>query len=58
MISNGCNQPLLAHCTNRIKIQNLFVRLGEYDFTVYNETRSRDFRVSEIRIHSDFDATT
>lgn len=47
-----------AHCSNRIKIQDLFVRLGEYSFEMVNETRTRDFRVSEIRQHYDFDAAT
>jgi serine protease 56 len=47
-----------AHCSNRIRIQDLFVRLGEYSFEMANETRARDFRVSEIRQHVDFDAST
>lgn len=47
-----------AHCSNRIRIQELFVRLGEYSFEMTNETRTRDFRVSEIRQHIDFDAST
>lgn len=47
-----------AHCSNRIKIQELFIRLGEYSFETANETRTRDFRVAEIRQHSDFDAAT
>jgi serine protease 56 len=47
-----------AHCTMNHKVNDLYVRLGEYDFTRYNETRSRDFRVVEIRQHVDFDATT
>ena len=47
-----------AHCSNRIKIQDLYVRLGEYSFEQANETRTRDFRVVEIRQHLDFDAAT
>jgi uncharacterized protein with GYD domain len=47
-----------AHCTMNYKVTDLYVRLGEYDFTRYNETRARDFRVMEIRQHADFDATT
>lgn len=47
-----------AHCSNRIRIQDLFVRLGEYSFDAANETRSRDFRVEEIRQHADFDMAT
>ncbi|EDS33503.1 tryptase gamma [Culex quinquefasciatus] len=44
-----------AHCVLNLKINQFLVRLGEYDFTRYNETRSRDFRVTEIRSHADFD---
>ncbi|XP_055636250.1 proclotting enzyme-like [Toxorhynchites rutilus septentrionalis] len=47
-----------AHCMLNLKINQFLVRLGEYDFTQYNETRSRDFRVTEIRSHSDFDPVT
>ncbi|XP_055588878.1 venom protease-like [Uranotaenia lowii] len=44
-----------AHCVLNLKLNQFMVRLGEYDFTQYNETRSRDFRVTEIRSHADFD---
>ncbi|XP_058061841.1 venom protease-like [Anopheles bellator] len=44
-----------AHCVVNLKLANFVVRLGEYDFKEYNETRYRDFRVTEIRIHSEFD---
>lgn len=47
-----------AHCTNNLKPHDLFVRLGEYDFSTKDETRARDFRVSEIREHSEFDPIT
>lgn len=47
-----------AHCSNRIRVEDLYVRLGEYSFDSANETRTRDFRVSEIRQHIDFDITT
>ncbi|XP_053692969.1 proclotting enzyme-like [Sabethes cyaneus] len=47
-----------AHCVLNLKITQFLVRLGEYDFTQYNETRSRDFRVTEIRSHVDFDPVT
>ncbi|XP_055542185.1 proclotting enzyme-like [Wyeomyia smithii] len=47
-----------AHCVLNLKINQFLVRLGEYDFTQYNETRSRDFRVTEIRSHVDFDPVT
>lgn len=47
-----------AHCSNRIKIQDLYIRLGEYSFEMANETRTRDFRVAEIRQHAEFDSAT
>jgi secreted trypsin-like serine protease len=47
-----------AHCVYQLKLNQVTVRLGEYDFTRYNETRSRDFKPSEFRIHADFDPIT
>lgn len=47
-----------AHCTQRLRPDEIFVRLGEYNFRLYNETRSRDFRVTDIRQHLDFDPST
>lgn len=47
-----------AHCMQRLRIDDIYVRLGEYNFRTYNETRARDFRVVDIRAHLDFDATT
>ncbi len=47
-----------AHCTYNYYADEIFVRLGEYDFRVFNETRFRDFRVADIRQHIDFDGTT
>jgi serine protease 56 len=47
-----------AHCTNRIKIQDLWIRLGEYSFETVWETRAKSFRAAEIRIHSDFNTAT
>lgn len=47
-----------AHCTYKYDSDEIFVRLGEYDFAVFNETRFRDFRVADIRQHIDFDGTT
>lgn len=44
-----------AHCTKRRTKNELFVRLGEYDFADFNETRARDFRVADIVQHEDFD---
>lgn len=47
-----------AHCTASFTANEISVRLGEYSFSSKNDTRSRDFRVLEIRQHIDFDATT
>lgn len=47
-----------AHCTYKYDKNELTVRLGEYNFNKKNETRSRDFRVVDIRQHVDFDETT
>lgn len=43
-----------AHCTKRRTKNDLFVRLGEYDFADFNETRARDFRVADVVQHEDF----
>lgn len=47
-----------AHCTSAYTANEITVRLGEYSFSAKNDTRSRDFRVLEIRQHVDFDSTT
>lgn len=47
-----------AHCTNQYTRNDITVRLGEYNFGSKNETRSRDFRVADIRQHIDFDDVT
>lgn len=47
-----------AHCTQRMRLDEMFVRLGEYNFRVHNETRARDFRVVDVRQHLDFDPAT
>lgn len=47
-----------AHCTQKMRIDDLYVRLGEYNFRTYNESRARDFRVVDVRQHVDFDPTT
>lgn len=47
-----------AHCIYKYTVEEIFVRLGEYDFAIFNETRFRDFRVADIRQHVDFDGTT
>lgn len=47
-----------AHCTRRWKAEELFVRLGEYDFKRTNDSRSYNFKVVEIRQHEKFDLST
>lgn len=47
-----------AHCASRIKVQDLWIRLGEYSFESAWETRSKSFRASEVRIHSEFNTAT
>ncbi|XP_068619886.1 venom protease-like [Battus philenor] len=44
-----------AHCTRRWKANELFVRLGEYDLTRTNDSRTYNFRVVEIRQHVGFE---
>ncbi|XP_034836177.1 venom protease-like [Maniola hyperantus] len=44
-----------AHCVIRWTAEELFVRLGEYDFKRSNDSRSYNFRVIEIRRHELFD---
>lgn len=47
-----------AHCTRKFSKEEIFVRLGEYDFRQYNETGSKDFRVVDIRQHNGFNDKT
>lgn len=47
-----------AHCTHQFDVADIYVRLGEYDFSEYNETRLRDFRAASIRQHIDFNPAT
>lgn len=42
----------------RLRPQDIKVRLGEYDFEESEETRALDFKISEIRVHRDYDLTT
>ncbi|CAK1545544.1 unnamed protein product [Leptosia nina] len=46
-----------AHCTRRWKADELFVRLGEYDFQRSNDSRTYNFNVVEIRQHELFDSS-
>ena len=55
--------PLQYHNVNsklfgRLRPQDIKVRLGEYDFEESEETRALDFKISEIRVHRDYDLTT
>lgn len=47
-----------AHCVHNHRREELYVRLGEYDFKRYDETRARDFTVMEIREHEEYDMKT
>lgn len=47
-----------AHCFKKYTKQNFVVRLGEYDFTSNNETQYIDYRVTDIRLHPDYDQAT
>lgn len=47
-----------AHCIHKLSPNDFFVRLGEYDFQIQNETRSRDMRVVRVIPHIDYDPYT
>ncbi|KNC24537.1 hypothetical protein FF38_08332 [Lucilia cuprina] len=47
-----------AHCIHKIKKEELFVRLGEYNTLLLNETRARDFRIGSMVTHIDYDPFT
>lgn len=47
-----------AHCVYKYDKNEITVRLGEYNFNKKDETRSRDFRVIDVRQHIDFDENT
>lgn len=53
-----CFPSTAAHCIYKYSKNDLTVRLGEYNFKKSDETRSRDFRVVDVRQHVDFDETT
>ena len=42
----------------RWRTRDITIRLGEYDFRNFSETRSFDFKVAEIRMHRDFNDGT
>lgn len=51
-----CIDLCLCFCSlGRTNLRDIKVRLGEYDFSSPDETRSLDFSVLEIRVHRDFD---
>ncbi|XP_061398811.1 venom protease-like [Musca vetustissima] len=47
-----------AHCVYKIKKEDMFVRLGEYNTLLMNETRARDFRIANMITHIDYDPLT
>ncbi|XP_008559036.1 proclotting enzyme isoform X1 [Microplitis demolitor] len=47
-----------AHCLYGVKIKNIIVRLGEYDFSKHYETRFLDFKVVDIKIHEHFNPSS
>uniref|UniRef100_T1GQQ3 Phenoloxidase-activating factor 2 n=1 Tax=Megaselia scalaris TaxID=36166 RepID=T1GQQ3_MEGSC len=47
-----------AHCIDKFKPKDLIVRLGEYNFKQLNETRFRDFNISAMVHHVDYDPST
>lgn len=51
------NKNLLIISIRRLSTRDIKVRLGEYDFLRTNEPRALDFRVTDIRIHENFDSS-
>ncbi|XP_056646082.1 trypsin-1-like [Diorhabda sublineata] len=47
-----------SHCTYTITAEDIFVRLGEYDFNRADESRFRDYDVAEIIQHPNFVVAT
>ncbi|XP_011176673.1 proclotting enzyme isoform X2 [Zeugodacus cucurbitae] len=47
-----------GHCVHKFKMEDIFVRLGEYNTQMINETRARDFRIANMVIHIDYDPLT
>ncbi|XP_075161626.1 venom protease [Haematobia irritans] len=47
-----------AHCIYKINKDEMFVRLGEYNTLLLNETRARDFRIANMVTHIDYDPLT
>ncbi|XP_066995254.2 venom protease [Anabrus simplex] len=47
-----------AHCVEPFTPRDITVRLGEYDLQTQDETRSKDFRVMEFRVHESYERTT
>lgn len=47
-----------AHCIHKLKKEEMFVRLGEYNTLLLNETRARDFRIGNMVTHIDYDPLT
>ncbi|KAL5291495.1 HABP2 family protein [Megaselia abdita] len=47
-----------AHCIHKFRVTDLSIRLGEYDFDLSNETRSKDYRIAVMVHHIDYDPIT
>ncbi|XKL69038.1 hypothetical protein PGB90_006807 [Kerria lacca] len=47
-----------AHCFDRYSVDDVLIRLGEYDFTISNETEYIDFAPTQIIKHGDYDSAT
>jgi len=43
-----------AHCIYKKNKEDIFVRLGEYNTHMLNETRARDFRIANMVLHIDY----
>lgn len=54
-IKNNLQKHYLDQYISRWKAEDLFVRLGEYDFKRSNESRSYNFRVVDVRQHVNFE---
>ncbi|XP_064084517.1 clotting factor G beta subunit-like [Macrobrachium nipponense] len=47
-----------AHCMKPFSPNEIFVRLGEYDFSNTGDNRPSDFNVAEVRMHERYNSNT
>jgi len=47
-----------AHCIAPFKKEDIFVKLGEYDFSVEGETKDKSFQVLSINMHTQYNNIT